>query len=328
MTPVDTASEEVSATPVPNQPKKKKHRARKLIVVLLVIICLLCLGGAGVIFYGYYVGQTAYEEVQTHVSMPAAPEEIMAPSSEASFVDWDALRAINPDIVGWLYMPGTTINYPVMHGTDNDYYLHHDFYGSEGVVANYGSIYLAAENAGDFSDTNNVLFGHHLNNGTMFSAISNMGDPEAFNAARKSYLLTPEGNYELTSFAILHVASDDPIAQLTFPDQEAYVDYLQDKVNRSEVAATDVPDLGNLDKTFLFSTCDNLYTNGRWVLCNYVSEFVSADEALGEGASNEAVDAAAAAESGVNPAQAELDAQAAAEAEAAAQAQAEAEAAA
>lgn len=304
MAPVDNAREDTLEASHFEQPKKKKHRVRKVITALLVIICLLCLAGAGAIFYGYHVGEESYNKVQAHVSMPATAETIMTtPVAEASFVDWDALRAINPDIVGWLYMPGTPINYPVMHGTDNDYYLHHDFYGSEGVVANYGSIYLAAENAGDFSDTNNILFGHHLNNGTMFSAISNMGDPEAFNATRTSYLLTPEGNYELTSFAILHVASDDPIAQLTFADQEAYVEYLQDKVNRSEVAATDLPDLGNLDKTFLFSTCDNLYTNGRWVLCNYVSNFVAADETLG-GASDEAVDAAVAAEDGVNPAQA------------------------
>ncbi len=327
MAPVDIIHEDETAMPAsgqqeqpsqsnqPNKPKKKKHRARKVVVALLVIICLLCLGGAGVIFYGYHVGEESYQEVQTHVSLPASGESIMTtPIAESTFVDWDALRAINPDIVGWLYMPGTPINYPVMHGTDNDYYLHHDFYGSEGVVANYGSIYLAAENAGDFSDTNNVLFGHHLNNGTMFSAISNMGDPEAFNATRTSYLLTPEGNYELTSFAILHVASDDPIAQLTFADQEAYVEYLQDKVNRSEVVADDLPDLGNLDKTFLFSTCDNLYTNGRWVLCNYVSNFVGTDKTLGEGMPDEAVDAAVAAESGVSPAQTELDAQAAAEA--------------
>ncbi|NHM16797.1 class B sortase [Eggerthellaceae bacterium zg-887] len=286
-------------------PKKKKGRGKRVLIIVLLLICVCSLGAAGVILFGYQQGEQSYEEVQTHFEVPEDPAVVMDASTPespgAKLVDWSALRAINPDIVGWLYVPNTPINYPVMQGDDNDYYLHHDFYGSEGIVATYGSIYLAAENSPDFSDKNNVLFGHHLNNGTMFAAIAEYGDPAVFNDRRTSYLLTPQGNYQLRSFAVLHIASDDPIGQLTFEDDQAYVDYLQNKIDRSEVPATDIPAPTEMDKTFVFSTCDNLFTNGRWALCNYVEKFVPTT-AAGEGMPEEAVDAAQTAESGEAPA--------------------------
>ena len=72
-------------------------------------------------------------------------------------VDWDALKAINPDTVGWIYIPGTVVNYPIVQAADDEKYLTHDFKGSEGWIATFGAIFLAAENSSDFSDPNNII---------------------------------------------------------------------------------------------------------------------------------------------------------------------------
>ncbi|MFR7405086.1 MAG: class B sortase, partial [Coriobacteriaceae bacterium] len=108
-------------------------------------------------------------------------------------VDWDALRAINPDIVAWVYMPGTIINYPVAHKDgDSEYYLHHNFSLGEGSFgAEFGSIMLSGENAGDFSDEVNILYGHHMRNGSMFALFAEFRDSAIFNEHRTIYLLTP-----------------------------------------------------------------------------------------------------------------------------------------
>ena len=153
-------------------------------------------------------------------------------------VDWDALRAINPDIVAWVYMPGTIINYPVAHKDgDSEYYLHHNFSLGEGSFgAEFGSIMLSGENAGDFSDEVNILYGHHMRNGSMFALFAEFRDSAIFNEHRTIYLLTPEGNYRLQTFAVEHVPmTHASIATPNYPTDEeftAFKDWLVEESDR------------------------------------------------------------------------------------------------
>ena len=106
-----------------------------------------------------------------------APEDVAGTSLADLTVDWDALRAINPDVVGWIYVPGTKVNYPIMHSGDDETYLTRDFYGNEGGwwMADYGAVFLSGGNRPDFTDTNNIVYGHNLLNGSMFADIAGHG---------------------------------------------------------------------------------------------------------------------------------------------------------
>ena len=190
--------------------------------------------------------------------------------SAETAVDWDALKAINPDTVGWIYIPGTVVNYPIVQAADDEKYLTHDFKGSEGWIATFGAIFLAAENSSDFSDPNNIIYGHHLNDGSMFACVADFSDAAQFNDHRTVYILTPEGNYELSTFALVHVAADDPLAQTRFADEDERVAYVQDKIDRSGVPASDIPAASDIKHTFALATCDNLPSDGRYVLYSYV----------------------------------------------------------
>lgn len=74
------------------------------------------------------------------------------------------------DIIGYIYSPGTPISYPIAYDGNNEYYLHHDLYGN---YSEYGTIFLDARVPSDFSGHNNVLYGHHMSDGSMFASISN-----------------------------------------------------------------------------------------------------------------------------------------------------------
>ncbi len=74
------------------------------------------------------------------------------------------------DIIGYIYSPGTPISYPIAYDGNNEYYLHHDLYGN---YSEYGTIFLDARVPSDFSGQNNVLYGHHMADGSMFASISN-----------------------------------------------------------------------------------------------------------------------------------------------------------
>ena len=85
------------------------------------------------------------------------------------------------------------------------------------------------------------------------------------------YLLSPNGNFKLRSFSLIHCASDDPLVQISFSSASDFASYIQDKMNRSIVYAGGVPAAAEIHKSFAFATCDN-YSSGRYVLYAYVEQ--------------------------------------------------------
>ena len=210
-------------------------------------------------------------------------------------MDWDALRAINPDVVGWIYVPGTKVNYPIMHSGDDETYLTRDFYGNEGGwwMADYGAVFLSGGNRPDFTDTNNIVYGHNLLNGSMFADIAGMADESAFDGHRTVYVLTPQGNYRLTSFALVNVFADDPLVQTSFASAEDFAAYVQDKIDRSIVTPDEgFPVAADVSQTFAFSTCDHDHSEDkRYVLFCSVDEYASTGSADAGAVDPEAADA-------------------------------------
>lgn len=109
-------------------------------------------------------------------------------------VDFQSLKEYNPDIIGWIYCPDTTINYPVLKAENNDYYLRRMADRKYNIA---GSIFMDFRNKGDFSDINTIIYGHNMKNSTMFSDITNYDadDQAYFNEHPYIYYLTEEKNY-------------------------------------------------------------------------------------------------------------------------------------
>lgn len=213
---------------------------------LALVVFIGSVGTLGYLFYTYWQGQNEYEEIASRAV--EVPEDGQVTNLADLVVDWDALRAINPDIVAWVYMPGTIINYPVAHKDgDSEYYLHHNFSLGEGSFgAEFGSIMLSGENAGDFSDEVNILYGHHMRNGSMFALFAEFRDSAIFNEHRTIYLLTPEGNYRLQTFAVEHVPmTHASIATPNYPTDEeftAFKDWLvEESIVTPDPDTTDTP---------------------------------------------------------------------------------------
>lgn len=249
---------------------KKKGGPWRIVFWAALVVLVVALVALGAIAFSYWQGQNAYDSVAQEVFEP--PADIEGAALADITVDWDKLKAINPDTVGWVYIPGTAVNYPIVHTTDDEKYLTTDFNGQQTWGATYGSIFLSAANAADFSDANNIVYGHHLNNGSMFAAITGFDNADQFNAHRTAYVLTPQGNFKLRTFSLVHVAADDPLAQTAFASGEERTAYIQDKIDRSVVAASDVPSPADIAHMFAFATCDNLPSDGRYVLFSYIEE--------------------------------------------------------
>lgn len=269
----------------------------------------------GCMLFSYWQGQKSYDDLAASALGASVRDVDAAPDALLNLqVDWDALSAENPDTVGWICIPGTAVNYPVVRAPENDpeRYLTYDFHGNAGGwwMPTYGTPYLLAGNAADFSDRNNVVQGHHLQNGEMFAALADFADSACFNEHRSVYLLTPQGNYRLLTLALVHCEGSEPIVQTAFSTEEDFEAYVQDKLDRSVVSADPAPPAATeVSQLFTFSTCDN-GTDMRYVLFCSPAEYVPAGDlaadgtvaGAGSGAAGAAAGASASAQAAVNDA--------------------------
>ena len=276
----------------------KRRRSRGWTIVFVVALCvfIVSVGALGTIGFSYFQGQQKYGDIATHAEVSALTDDTGEPDSATSWdkleesvhVDWDALRKANPDTVAWLHVPKTVISYPVVQGDDNEYYLTRDFDGEAGWLANYGAIFMDYQNKPDWSDQSYFIYGHHMNDGSMFADLVGLEDQARFDECRTIYLLSPKGNMRLRTFALVHCAPEEEIVYTKFKDAKEMQEYIQDKIDRSLVHPSDVPSAKSIKKLFAFATCDNV-SWGRYVLYAYVVN-ASDDSLKGEvgiGGSNE-----------------------------------------
>ena len=120
------------------------------------------------------------------------------------------------DIIGYIYSPGTPISYPIAYDGNNEYYLHHDLYGNYSA---YGTIFLDARANRDFTSQSNMLYGHHMADGTMFASISGYKQQWYYDAHPSFYLYTNEGTYRVDLFAGLIVPGEHEVFNTSFSDE-------------------------------------------------------------------------------------------------------------
>ncbi|HUM83248.1 MAG TPA: class B sortase [Lachnospiraceae bacterium] len=269
---------------------KEKHRSFGSvirIIVLIVALGVFCYAGwqLYLIYHGYAAAGSEYDNLKNEFTTPnsgadtssdeasdSSPDGSAAASSEGGDsssadetvswpaiedaeppvdVDWNDLKSINPDIVGWLYIDAEdNISYPICKGTDNSYYLHHTF-RKEALFA--GSIFMDYNNSGEFTDPNTVIYGHNMKNGSMFGMLKFIKGQKKYDSDPYFWILTPKGNYRYHIYAAFDTAVDSDTYTLFSANGPEFLAWEQKMQGKSEVANS-VP-LTADDKTVTLSTC-------------------------------------------------------------------------
>lgn len=126
------------------------------------------------------------------------------------------LISMNSDCFGWINISGTNINYPVMHTPSNPQkYLHKNFYGEYSFS---GTPFMDSRCSAD--STNLIIYGHHMNNGTMFADLCNYTDYSYFTEHPTVVLETKDGAFAYSVFSVMRVKSDDPWYKFTTAETE------------------------------------------------------------------------------------------------------------
>lgn len=249
--------------------RKSGSRLWNVVFWLALAVCIGAVFALGFIFYSYWSADKGYDDL---AGKAFDAQDNAALTLADMSVDWDYLQSVNPDVVAWVYVPGTGINYPVVQTDDNETYLTMDFNQTEGFSARCGSIFLDCTNDPDFKDQNSLLYGHHMNDGSMFAAISKeLTDQQKFNDCGYVYILTPEKNYQCESFALVITDGWDALVETNFATDEERIQYILDKQQRSVVQPeSGMPDPASIDQMITLSTCDYTKDNGRAVLFTQV----------------------------------------------------------
>ena len=257
---------------------------------ILVLLCGIFLGvfifaayQLYTTFYGYRAAAKEYENLnQQYVSTQTAaeatptPEVSEAPAEEPEetppvvtgqiSVDFPALQAQNSQVVGWIYSQNTVISYPVLKGYDNDYYLHHTLNGTENAS---GSIFMDCVCETDLSGDNTILYGHHMNNGSMFASLANYKNEGYLSEHPVLYYYTPDRNYMLQIFSCFVTGGDSDVYAFNFSAREEYAQFLETMKARSDYNAG--VDVTSGDHIMTLSTCSYEYDDARYVvLCKIV----------------------------------------------------------
>lgn len=176
-------------------------------------------------------------------------------------VDFQGLKEVNEDIIGWLYCEGTPINYPVLQGEDNDQYLRHSYDGSYNMA---GSIFVEELNRSDFQDYNTIIYGHHMKNGSMFAALQKWQDQAFYEEHPVMWLLTPERDYRIDLFSAYTTSAYAETYTVFQGPGEEFEQYLEKCAGQSEVCS-DV-ELDSQGRYVLLSTCAYAFEDARHVL--------------------------------------------------------------
>lgn len=251
------------------KPGKKKRSISSIISNLMLVIGIVLLAVAGCMWgkaqWDYHEQDKTNQKLATYAQLP----EKGGPPK----VDWKGLKAVNKDVVGWIQVPHTVINYPVYQGASNDTYLNTTAEGVHGVG---GQIFLDYENKKPgMLDQQTLIYGHHLKNGTMFKQIADMDKQEFFNSIDTLWYVTETGIYELEPLFLYYTTGEDTtVRQFNFENEEAFQNFLKEKLAKAQTKRKDAEKLlPSVKHVLSLGTCDYIEGYGRTILvCAIKSE--------------------------------------------------------
>lgn len=220
---------------------------------LLIVFC----------WSGIYLFQYALDEYQMYkLEKQLEQDKHKFISEETGNADFTKLVELNDLSIGWITIDGTAIDYPVVQGDDNSYYLTHDYNNSPSIQ---GSIFMDYRNQEDFADNHIILYGHNMKNGTMFHDLNKYKDENYLYEHRYINLYGKTGYYKWEVFSTYNTDPRFNYIQTEFGTSEQYLSFINQLRSESDFSYKGEP-LSDKDKVLTLSTCSQGLKDGRRVV--------------------------------------------------------------
>ena len=219
-----------------------------------------------VILLTAFAGYALWDSGQIYQAASKTEYALYKPAAENGGKTFQELQAVNPEVIAWITVYGTNIDYPVTQGPDNMKYINTN---AEGQYSLSGAIFLDCENSRDFSDFNSILYGHHMEKKAMFGELGGFERENTFDTHPYGNLYYNGADHGIEFFALVYADAYDYelfTANVKGAERQAYLDDLLSKaVNKRELGVT------TDDRIILLSTCSSESTNGRDILAGRIT---------------------------------------------------------
>ena len=246
-------------------------KIRKIIAIVLALVLVVCLGVVGYRQWDYMKSKSDYSEASDEASVPElrtvpVPEPGEPEPPDPNFdlladVDLESLREVNPDVRGWIMIPDTALSYPVLQYSDNRYYLNHTWKNTRNSA---GAIFLECMCSGDFSDFSTLIYGHRMNNETMFGTLKEYKDLEFWKEHPRVYIVHDGGINRYDIYAAFEAGVTSDVYRLAFPKREDQINFIAFGLQNSviDTGVSPSPD----SQIITLSTCTERGHSTRWVV--------------------------------------------------------------
>ena len=230
-----------------------KERIRKIILFVCVCVFLFSAFQLGKIYYDYYmIEKESAQLIEDYVTVT----DVNNP--EKRKVDFEKLKKQNDDVIGWIYIPDTAIDEPILKGANNDTYLRTGINRKHNAA---GCVFIDEINERDFSDDNTIIYGHNMDDGSRFHDLRYFIKQDFFDEHPYVYIYLPDGSvnvYKNYAISIMSAESD------LYAKNIDYTKYVKEAIEGSKIHI-DV-DEEEQQPLIMLSACEKRYGPSRYVL--------------------------------------------------------------
>lgn len=242
-------------------PWKKKRTIHESLIIITATSLVLTLALLGYYWSEYRKADSLYDEIAQIAFNRDVTKAGEQGTDNDKAINHAALTARNGDYAGWLQVDGTDISYPVVQSKEELFYLRRDFDKNYSIA---GTVFMNYRNNKAFTDTNTMLYGHNMHDGTMFAPMKNFMKKDFFNQNKIIGISTPAGDFSYEIFAVYKAETQD-VPNMPGVLTEAETKELMAKIKGLAIYSREV-EISAQDRILTLATCGNSSGSSRIII--------------------------------------------------------------
>ena len=225
---------------------KKKS---KILITLIQIVLIAVIIFSGIKIIEWIKSNKKNKDIMSEIKENVVINNEMDSNNEEYKIDFAKLKQKNSDAIAWIKVNGTDIDFPVVKGTDNSYYLTHNFDKEKNKA---GWIFADYRNKFDGTDKNIIIYGHNMKNGSMFASLKDVIKEEWYNSENNKYiaLITENENCKYQVFSVYQTETEEYYLQTNISNFKEFVEKIKGRSKKNFNV-----DIKETDSILTLSTC-------------------------------------------------------------------------
>ena len=225
---------------------KKKS---KILVTFIQIVLIAVIIFSGIKIIEWIKSNKKNKDIMSEIKENVVINNEMDSNNEEYKIDFAKLKQKNSDAIAWIKVNGTDIDFPVVKGTDNSYYLTHNFDKEKNKA---GWIFADYRNKFDGTDKNIIIYGHNMKNGSMFASLKDVIKEEWYNNENNKYiaLITENENCKYQVFSVYQIETEEYYLQTNISNFKEFVEKIKGRSKKKFNV-----DIKETDSILTLSTC-------------------------------------------------------------------------